>query len=55
MQQIDTFKAGEDYPDDITVLTCRVFEKKWAISYIKWGKILFFVSMLSYLDRKYLK
>ncbi len=28
MQQIDTFKAGEDYPDDITVLTCRVFEKK---------------------------
>lgn len=31
MQQIDTFKAGEDYPDDITVLTCRVFEKKGAI------------------------
>ena len=28
MQQIDAFKAGEDYPDDITVLTCRVFEKK---------------------------
>ena len=28
MQHIDTFKAGEDYPDDITVLTCRVFEKK---------------------------
>ena len=28
MHQIDTFKAGEDYPDDITVLTCRVFEKK---------------------------
>ena len=28
MQQIDIFRAGEDYPDDITVLTCRVFEKK---------------------------
>jgi phosphoserine phosphatase RsbU/P len=28
MQQIDEFKAGEDFPDDITVLTCRVFEKK---------------------------
>jgi phosphoserine phosphatase RsbU/P len=28
MKQIDTFKAGEDYPDDITVLTCRVFGKK---------------------------
>ena len=27
MQQIDEFKAGEDFPDDITVLTCRVFAK----------------------------
>ncbi len=27
MQQIDDFKAGEDFPDDITVLTCRFFEK----------------------------
>jgi phosphoserine phosphatase RsbU/P len=27
MKQIDDFKAGEDFPDDITILTCRFFEK----------------------------
>jgi sigma-B regulation protein RsbU (phosphoserine phosphatase) len=27
MRKIDSFKGGEDYPDDVTVLTCRFFKK----------------------------